>query len=127
MLCWIPYSALPKEALELPYVNTALLNEGVYALHNLLSSDLLTQLDCIRGIACKRGPDIILNDPERIVPQDCMDRDLPGYASDLLPFKDKPLDLYRSHVWHGDFNEQIRNPTQPYIQVSVVSTAVSSA
>ena len=39
-----------------------------------------------------------------------MDQDLPGYAWDLLPFKEKPLDLYRSHVWHANFNEKIRSP-----------------
>ena len=39
-----------------------------------------------------------------------MDIDLPGYAWDLLPYDKNPLDLYRSHVWHGDFNESMRTP-----------------
>ena len=26
-----------------------------------------------------------------------MDEDMPGYAWELLPFKDRPLDLYRAH------------------------------
>ena len=103
-------SALPKEVMELPFVDTALLNEGVYALHNLLSSNLNTDLHSIKGIAWKAGSSLTINDPESLVPQDRMDEDLPGYAWDLLPYKEKPLDLYRSHVWHGDFNEQIRTP-----------------
>ena len=37
-----------------------------------------------------------MNDPEKIVPNDKMDIDLPGYAWDLLPYKSKPLDLYRA-------------------------------
>ena len=53
---------------------------------------------------------LLLNEPEIIVPQEKMDTDLPGYAWDLLPFKEKPLDLYRSHVWHANFNEKIRTP-----------------
>ena len=39
---------------------------------------------------------VVINNPEKIVPQDRMDVDLPGYAWDLLPFKSKPFDLYRS-------------------------------
>lgn len=103
-------SALPKQVIELPYVDTALLNEGVYALHNLLESDLSSDLSSIKGISWKNANNIIINEPERLVPQERMDEDLPGYAWDLLPYKDKPLDLYRSHVWHGDFNEKIRTP-----------------
>ena len=33
-----------------------------------------------------------------------MDIDLPGYAWDLLPFKDKPLDLYRAPMWHAEYD-----------------------
>ena len=32
-------SALPKEVLSLPHVDTVLLNEGVYALRNLLNKN----------------------------------------------------------------------------------------
>ena len=39
-----------------------------------------------------------------------MDIDLPGYAWDLLPFKNKPLDLYRAHFWHADFDHEKRTP-----------------
>jgi radical SAM superfamily enzyme YgiQ (UPF0313 family) len=39
-----------------------------------------------------------------------MDSDLPGYAWDLLPFKNKPLDLYRAPAWHANYNESLRSP-----------------
>jgi radical SAM superfamily enzyme YgiQ (UPF0313 family) len=39
-----------------------------------------------------------------------MDADLPGYAWDLLPYKSKPLDLYRAHFWHAEFNHDLRTP-----------------
>lgn len=104
-------SALPKEVLKLPFVDSILLNEGVYALHNLLNSSLEDDdLSRIKGIGWKSNGTPVLNDPETIVPQDRMDIDLPGYAWDLLPFDEKPLDLYRSHVWHGNFNETMRTP-----------------
>lgn len=48
--------------------------------------------------------------PERIVPQELMDRDLPGYAWDLLPCREKPLDLYRAHFWHANFDHDLRTP-----------------
>jgi radical SAM superfamily enzyme YgiQ (UPF0313 family) len=39
-----------------------------------------------------------------------MDIDLPGYAWDLLPYKNTPLDLYRAHFWHAEFNHSLRTP-----------------
>jgi radical SAM superfamily enzyme YgiQ (UPF0313 family) len=39
-----------------------------------------------------------------------MDIDLPGYAWDLLPFKEKPLDLYRSPLWHANYDKNLRTP-----------------
>ena len=43
-------SALPKEALAYSFIDIVLLNEGVYALHTLLSTDLKTDLEKVRGI-----------------------------------------------------------------------------
>jgi len=103
-------SALPMEVLSLPFVDLILLNEGVYALHNLLKTDLLNNLDSIKGIGHKSGGSPVLNPPEVVVPQECMDHDLPGYAWDLLPFRDKPLDLYRAHFWHAGFSHHNRTP-----------------
>jgi radical SAM superfamily enzyme YgiQ (UPF0313 family) len=39
-----------------------------------------------------------------------MDQDLPGYAWDLLPYREKPLDLYRAHFWHAEFDHANRTP-----------------
>ena len=105
-------SALPKSVLALNFVDFVLLNEGVYALWNLLTAKLTYEnLKNIKGIGWKDDDgNLIINDPERIVPQERMDIDLPGYAWDLLPMKKTPLDLYRSHVWHANFNESIRTP-----------------
>lgn len=108
-------SALPKEVLAYDCVDIVLLNEGVYALHNLLASNLKDDLRAIRGIGYKvangaSGPAMILNPPEQVVPQARMDVDLPGYAWDLLPFKEKPLDLYRAHFWHAGFDYNKRTP-----------------
>ena len=108
-------SALPLEVLSFNSVDIVLLNEGVYALHNLLKSNLSTDLSHIKGIGYKkRGPANFpiptLNEPEKIVSQEMMDQDLPGYAWDLLPFNKKPLDLYRAHFWHADFDHQKRTP-----------------
>lgn len=103
-------SALPIEVLALPFVDIVLLNEGVYALHNLLKTDLRTGLDKVNGIGHKEHGTPILNAPERVVPQDRMDIDLPGSAWDLLPYREKPLDLYRAHFWHAEFSHEKRTP-----------------
>lgn len=103
-------SVLPKEVLSYDFIDIVLLNEGVYALHNLLRSDLYNELWKVNGIGYKRDGQLILNPPQHIVPQELMDRDLPGYAWDLLPYSKKPLDLYRAHFWHAEFNHNLRTP-----------------
>lgn len=103
-------SALPMEVLSLPFVDLVLLNEGVYALHNLLKTDLCNALGKVRGIGYKSDGVPVLNDPERVVPQEAMDTDLPGSAWDLLPYREKPLDLYRAHFWHAEFSHEKRTP-----------------
>jgi len=108
-------SALPMEVLGNDCVDVVLLNEGVYALHNLLKSNLKDDLSHIKGIGYKkRGPVGFvmptLNSPQSVVPQELMDQDLPGYAWDLLPYKNTPLDLYRAHFWHAEFSHEKRTP-----------------
>ena len=103
-------SALPMEVLSLPFVDFVLLNEGVYALHNLLKTDFQTGLDKIKGLGHKTNGASVLNPPEQVVPQERMDEDLPGYAWDLLPYRDKPFDLYRAHFWHARFDHNLRTP-----------------
>ncbi len=103
-------SALPLEVLKHDCVDIVLLNEGVYALHNLLKTDLKNDLPKVRGIGHKTGGAPQLNPPEHVVPHERMDVDLPGYAWDLLPYKNKPLDLYRAHFWHAEFDHNRRTP-----------------
>src|SRR4030095_15591972 len=66
-------SALPMPVLSLPEVDIVLLNEGVYALHNLLATDLKSDLGKVRGIGWKDAGVPRLNEPERVVPQERMD------------------------------------------------------
>jgi anaerobic magnesium-protoporphyrin IX monomethyl ester cyclase len=108
-------SALPMEVLSHDCVDIVLLNEGVYALHNLLKSNLADDLQHIKGIGYKRRgpadfPVPVLNPPQSVVPQERMDEDMPGYAWDLLPFREKPLDMYRAHFWHAEFDHAKRTP-----------------
>tara|TARA_B100001123_G_scaffold80096_1_gene90955 strand:+ start:508 stop:2058 length:1551 start_codon:yes stop_codon:yes gene_type:complete len=105
--------ALPIETLKveksLDFVFT---NEGVYALRNILKLKNFdsSSLKNIKGIAFKEGNKIILNSSEMVVPTNRMDLDLPGYAWDLLPFKDKPLDMYRAPMWHAEYDFEKRTP-----------------
>lgn len=106
--------ALPKKALiDEPSIDIVLTNEGVYSLLNLLRLDRydIDTLKEIKGI-CFRAENnsILLTDPEIVVPSTRLDEDLPGYAWDLLPFEDTPLDLYRSPLWHAEYNEELRTP-----------------
>jgi anaerobic magnesium-protoporphyrin IX monomethyl ester cyclase len=108
-------SALPLDVLNSSGVDIVLLNEGVYALHNLLRSNLNGDLAQIKGIGYKKHgpagfPIPTLNPPQSTVPQSHMDEDLPGYAWDLLPYDKKPLDLYRAHFWHAGFDHARRTP-----------------
>lgn len=103
-------SALPKEVLSYEFIDIVLLNEGVYALHDLLRSDLNTELAKVNGIGYKQDGGLVLNTPQHIVPQELMDRDLPGYAWDLLPYDKNPLDLYRAHFWHTNYDHTLRTP-----------------
>tara|TARA_A100001011_G_scaffold400626_1_gene516931 strand:+ start:1220 stop:2767 length:1548 start_codon:yes stop_codon:yes gene_type:complete len=105
--------ALPKKTLEEEdSIDIVFTNEGVYALKNLLSLDEINikNLKNIKGIAYKNLEKIIINPHEQVVPNEKMDIDLPGYAWDLLPFDQKPLDLYRAPMWHAEYNETKRSP-----------------
>ncbi len=106
-------SALPREVLNTePAIDIVFCNEGVYALRNLLAGDLdgPDSWSGINGIGFRLEGEVVLTRPEAIVPQERMDIDLPGYAWDLLPYRDKPLDLYRSHFWHAEYDHAKRTP-----------------
>jgi len=87
-------------------------NEGVYALRNLLQLDKINpiSLSKIKGIGYREFDKVQLTDPEKVVPQDRLDVDLPGYAWDLLPYKEMPFDLYRSPMWHAEYDYKKKTP-----------------
>ena len=90
--------ALPIETLEKEKsIDFVFTNEGVYALRNVLRLSEISEdtLRNIKGIAFRDKKKIIINSPEKVVPTERMNIDLPGYAWDLLPYKKKPLDMYR--------------------------------
>lgn len=104
----LPIKALKEES-SIDFVFT---NEGVYALKNILNLNSFSskELEKISGIAFRDKDKIIINKQEKVVPNDRMDLDLPGYAWDLLPYKENPLDLYRAPMWHAEYDENKRSP-----------------
>jgi radical SAM superfamily enzyme YgiQ (UPF0313 family) len=105
--------ALPIETLKQEKsIDFLFTNEGVYALRNILKLKQFKKNDLknVKGIAYRFQDKIFINDPEKIVPTEKMDLDLPGYAWDLLPFKEKPLDIYRSPMWHAEYDFKKRSP-----------------
>lgn len=94
-------SAEPLDVLRLAGVDFVLINEGVYALHNLLRSGPNPDFSRIKGLAYRPAESIAgyqINPGERVVPQGRMDIDLPGYAWDLLPYKKRPS-TYTEHIF----------------------------
>jgi radical SAM superfamily enzyme YgiQ (UPF0313 family) len=105
--------ALPIETLEKEKsIDFVFTNEGVYALRNVLQLSEISEdtLRNIKGIAFRDKKKIIINSPEKVVPTERMNIDLPGYAWDLLPYKKKPLDMYRSPMWHAEYDFEKRSP-----------------
>ena len=105
--------ALPIETLKKEKsIDIILTNEGVYALRNLLKLNRFNtgDLKSVKGIAFRKNDEVLLTTPEIIVPQEKMDIDLPGYAWDLLPYNNSPFDLYRSPMWHAEYDHEKRSP-----------------
>lgn len=106
--------ALPVETLKKEKsIDFVFSNEGIYALWNILKLENFNDenLKKINGIVFRDlNNNIIFNSVEKVVPQLRMDIDMPGYAWDLLPFKKKPFDLYRSPMWHAEYIEEQRTP-----------------
>jgi len=104
-------SALPHQILEYKCIDFVSINEGLYCLLDLLQTNLQDDLDKVRALGYKKDDQIIINSGNNsLVPQERMDVDLPGYAWDLLPYNNKPLDLYRTPNWHSHFNPNHRTP-----------------
>ena len=104
----LPIDTLKKEN----NIDIVFTNEGVYALRNLLKLNRFSfdALKNIKGIAYRQSDEIKMNLPEKVVPTERMDIDLPGYAWDLLPYKNTPMDLYRSPMWHAEYDFEKRSP-----------------
>ena len=105
--------AVPTKALnDEPSIDFGFTNEGVYALHNVLSQETIDidNLGHIKGLVWRENGVPKINTPEKVIPNDRMDIDLPGYAWDLLPMKETPLDLYRAPMWHAEYDQTKRSP-----------------
>ena len=105
--------AVPTKALnDESSIDFGFTNEGVYALHNVLAQETIdvNNLGHIKGLVWRENGTPKINPPERVVPNDRMDIDLPGYAWDLLPMKETPLDLYRAPMWHAEYDQTKRSP-----------------
>jgi anaerobic magnesium-protoporphyrin IX monomethyl ester cyclase len=104
-------SALPLEVISLPFVDFVFINEGVIGLRELVKTDFKNELSSIPGLwfkdkegnPCKGSRGVLVDSAH-------MDLELPGYAWDLLPKKTDPLDLYRAHFWHTNFQDLNRTP-----------------
>jgi len=105
--------ALPDETLRHEKsIDFVFLNEGVYSLQNVLSFDHITttKLQLVSGLAVRKEDEIVFTGAPKVVPQDKMDSDMPGYAWDLLPYENTPLDLYRAPYWHAEYQDEFRSP-----------------
>ena len=104
----LPVETLKKEKM----IDFIFTNEAVYALKNVLKLNEFNgqQLSKIKGLAYRDGETIQMTKPEKVVPTEKMDEDLPGYAWDLLPYNKKPLDLYRAPMWHAEYDFEKRTP-----------------
>jgi anaerobic magnesium-protoporphyrin IX monomethyl ester cyclase len=104
----LPIAALEKES----SIDIICTNEGVYSLRSLLNLEKINPvaLSKVKGIGYRDFDKVILNPAEKVVPQERLDIDLPGYAWDLLPYEEKPFDLYRSPMWHAEYNFNQRSP-----------------
>jgi len=105
--------ALPIDTLEKESsIDIVCTNEGVYALWNLMKLNEINPvvLSKVKGIGYRDFDKVQLTDPEVVVPQERLDIDLPGYAWDLLPYKESPFDLYRAPMWHAEYDFDNRTP-----------------
>jgi radical SAM superfamily enzyme YgiQ (UPF0313 family) len=103
---------MPMEVLQSDYTDLICFNEGVRALKWLLATDLKTDLHTIKGLGWKDkdGRPTLNDGVGSLVPNGNLDEEIPRGGYDLLPYKNKPLDLYRAHWWHAEFKEENTNP-----------------
>tara|TARA_B100001123_G_C15323454_1_gene1028692 strand:+ start:2192 stop:3700 length:1509 start_codon:yes stop_codon:yes gene_type:complete len=102
-------NALPLQTMQAhSCIDIVFTNEGVYALNNILSTNLSdSELKSVKGILYRDSDgQINTNPPERVVPQERLEIDLPGVAFDLMP----DLSKYRTSHWHCNFIDEDRSP-----------------
>lgn len=122
-------AALPREALATEdCIDFICQNEGVYTISNLLKIENLNDenfLLKVKGLGFRSKEfdkkkvlsnseswiqqnkcGIIVNEPEKIVPKEMLEYDLPGIAWDLLP----PPNRYRTSLWHSWTNNTETSP-----------------
>ena len=91
-------NALPHEVLQKhKFIDLVFTNEGVYALRNLINNKFDPR--GVNGVWYLSEHGLVCNPPERVVPQELLEKDLPGVAYDLMP----SLDKYRTSTWHTNF------------------------
>lgn len=100
-------SAIPDHVINThEEITGVFINEGVYALKNLLKNK--GNPEGIKGIWYRdKIGKIQINPPETTVPHEKMDVDMPGYAWDLL---EKPLTSYRNSTWACNYDEDLVSP-----------------
>jgi len=105
-------SAMPEQVLGHKPIDFVAYNEGVQAVKDVFHHVSGTKFTCaseIPGIGWKDSKNNSHINPGATLVTD-LDKVLPNYAWDLLPKKNKPLDLYRSCNWHADFIDAKRTP-----------------
>lgn len=97
-------SSLPRETLSGENIDFVIRGEGVYTLRGLLNFlNGKTGIKEIAGLGYKENSSVKLNAPAALIKD--LDRELGGYAWDLLP----DLKKYRAHNMHC-FQEDARSP-----------------
>ena len=105
--------ALPEETLRKePAIDYVFLNEGIYAMREMLAMDNIdvSDIESVNGFAVRIDDSIVFTGPPKVVSQAQLDEMMPGYAWDLLPYKETPLDLYRAPYWHAEYQDEFRSP-----------------
>lgn len=103
-------AALPHEVLSKhPSIDFVCQNEGVYTIADLLKMDDYSDyliLERIKGLGWRNEGKIVLNEINKVIPQENLEEELPGDAWDLLPDFSK----YRTAAWHSWTNKSIKTP-----------------
>ena len=102
-------NALPLQTLQThSFIDFCFTNEGVYALQNVLKTNLsYDELKHVKGLCLRDSENkLYLTPAERIVPQEMLETELPGVAYDLMP----TLDNYRTSSWHSNYHDIDRSP-----------------